>query len=70
MGGITKPSPNDNPIKIGTLAHFLQNIARHHKITTEDLQQKMLGVRLNHSCNRDDDSINRFSAEFSNFRNN
>jgi len=31
-------------------------------------QQKMLGVRLNHSCNRGDDSTNRFSVEFSNFR--
>jgi predicted RNA binding protein YcfA (HicA-like mRNA interferase family) len=29
--------PSHNPIKIGTLAHILQNIARHHNITIEDL---------------------------------
>jgi hypothetical protein len=33
-------------------------------------QQKGLGIRLNHSCGRGDDSFNRFSVEFSNFRNN
>jgi hypothetical protein len=33
-------------------------------------QQKLLSVRLNNSCNRRDDPINRFPVEFSNFRNN
>jgi hypothetical protein len=33
-------------------------------------QPKMLDVRLNHLCDRDDNSIDRFSVEFSDFRNN
>jgi hypothetical protein len=28
---------NHSPIKIGTLAHILQNIAKHHNVTIEDL---------------------------------
>ena len=32
MGDITKPFPI-SPIKVGTLARILQNIARHHNVT-------------------------------------
>jgi predicted RNA binding protein YcfA (HicA-like mRNA interferase family) len=33
--------PNHSPIKVGTLAHILQNIARHHNVTVEDLLLKL-----------------------------
>ena len=33
--------PNHSPIKIGTLAHILQNIARHHNVTIEDLLSQL-----------------------------
>jgi predicted RNA binding protein YcfA (HicA-like mRNA interferase family) len=33
--------PNRSPIKVGTLAHILQNIARHHNVTVEDLLLKL-----------------------------
>jgi len=33
--------PNHNPIKVGTLAHILQNIARHHNVTVEDLLSRL-----------------------------
>ena len=29
--------PNLSPIKVGTLARILQNVARHHNVTVEDL---------------------------------
>jgi len=33
--------PNHNPIKVGTLARILQNIARHHNVTVEDLLSRL-----------------------------
>ena len=33
--------PNHSPIKIGTLAHILRNIARHHNFTIEDLLSQL-----------------------------
>jgi predicted RNA binding protein YcfA (HicA-like mRNA interferase family) len=33
--------PNHSPIKVGTLARILQNIARHHNVTVEDLLSQL-----------------------------
>ena len=32
---------NHSPIKVGTLARILQNIARHHNVTVEDLLSQL-----------------------------
>jgi predicted RNA binding protein YcfA (HicA-like mRNA interferase family) len=33
--------PYHNPIKVGTLARILKNIASHHQMTVEELLQKL-----------------------------
>ena len=33
--------PNHSPIKVGTLARILQNIAKHHNVTVEDLLSQL-----------------------------
>jgi predicted RNA binding protein YcfA (HicA-like mRNA interferase family) len=33
--------PNHSPIKVGTLARILQNIARHHNVTVEGLLSQL-----------------------------
>ncbi len=33
--------PNRSPIKVGTLAQILQNIARHHNVSVEDLLSRL-----------------------------
>jgi hypothetical protein len=69
------PVPLRNePKNSGIAALFLAakaNSGRAHQCSLIGHKQpKMLDVRLNHSCDRDDNSIDRFSVEFSDFRNN
>lgn len=33
--------PNHNPIKVGTLSSLLKSVAAHHKLTVEELVQKL-----------------------------
>lgn len=33
--------PNHDPVKIGTLCSILKSVAEHHRITVEDLLQKL-----------------------------
>jgi predicted RNA binding protein YcfA (HicA-like mRNA interferase family) len=33
--------PNHSPIKVGSLAQILQNIARHHNVSVEDLLSRL-----------------------------
>ncbi len=33
--------PNRSPIKVGTLAQILQNFARHHNVSVEDLLSRL-----------------------------
>jgi len=35
--------PNHNPIKVGTLSAILNQISIHHKITKDELLQKLFG---------------------------
>jgi hypothetical protein len=41
MASTISPLPNHNPIRLGTLGGILKAVAAHHKLTLDDVIQKL-----------------------------